>query len=32
MNTPAAVKIAEERQVFMETFLDTFLKEWNGER
>lgn len=31
MNTPAAVKIAEERESFMKHFLDTFFKEWNGE-
>lgn len=31
MNTPAAIKIAEEREVFMKHFLDTFFKEWNGE-
>lgn len=31
MNTPAAVKMAEERETFMKNFLDTFFKEWNGE-
>lgn len=31
MNTPAAIKIAEERESFMKHFLDTFFKEWNGE-
>lgn len=31
MNTPAAVKIAEEREVFVKYFLDRFFKEWNGE-
>lgn len=31
MNTPAAIKIAEEREAFMKNFLDTFLQEWNGE-
>lgn len=31
MNTPKAVKMAEERELFMKYFLDTFFKEWNGE-
>lgn len=31
MNTPAAIKIAEEREVFVKHFLDIFFKEWNGE-
>ena len=31
MNTQAAINIAEEREVFMKHFLDTFFKEWNGE-
>ena len=31
MNTPTAIKIAEEREEFMKNFLDTFFKEWNGE-
>ncbi|MGO1922977.1 MAG: HD domain-containing protein [Jeotgalicoccus sp.] len=31
MNTPTAVKMAEERELFMKHFLDTFFKEWNGE-
>lgn len=31
MNTPTAIKIAEEREEFMKNFLNTFLKEWNGE-
>lgn len=31
MNTPAAVKIAEEREAFMKHFLETFFKEWKGE-
>lgn len=31
MNTPTAIKMAEEREEFMKQFLDTFLKEWDGE-
>lgn len=31
MNTPSAIKIAEEREAFMKHFLDTFFKEWDGE-
>ena len=31
MNTLAAIKIAEEREVFVKHFLDIFFKEWNGE-
>ncbi len=31
MNTPTAVKMAEERELFMKHFLDTFFKEWNGD-
>lgn len=30
MNTPAAIKMAEEREAFMKNFLHTFMKEWNG--
>ena len=32
MNTEAGKKIAEERHVFMECYLDQFYGEWNGER
>lgn len=31
MNTESAIRIAEEREAFVKTFLDTFLREWNGE-
>lgn len=31
MNTPTAVEMAEERELFMKHFLDTFFKEWNGD-
>ncbi len=31
MNTPTARRIADERHVFMETFLDRFYHEWEGE-
>lgn len=30
MNTPTAIKMAEEREKFVKHFLDTFFKEWNG--
>jgi len=30
MNTPAAMKIAEERHSYMEKFLDRFFREWEG--
>jgi uncharacterized protein len=30
MNTPAAKKIAEQRHIYMEKFLDQFLREWDG--
>ncbi len=30
MNTPSAVKIAEERHRYMEQFLDRFFREWEG--
>ncbi|OQA94427.1 MAG: putative hydrolase [Bacteroidetes bacterium ADurb.Bin217] len=30
MNTPTAKHIAQERHVFMETFVEQFLHEWNG--
>ncbi|MBS7566022.1 HD domain-containing protein [Mucilaginibacter sp. Bleaf8] len=32
MNTPTARLLAEERHRFMETYLDQFYAEWNGER
>jgi uncharacterized protein len=32
MNTNAGKKIAQERHEFMETFLDQFYDEWNGEK
>lgn len=32
MNTPAGKKMAEQRHQFMESFLDQFYKEWEGER
>ena len=32
MNTAAGKALAEERDHFLHTFLDTFLSEWNGER
>ena len=32
MNTSTAKKIAEERHLFMETFLQQFYAEWNGEK
>lgn|SRR5690554_1727895 len=32
MNTETGRKIAEERHVFMETFLEQFYAEWNGEK
>jgi uncharacterized protein len=31
MNTETGKNIALERHLFMETFLDRFYKEWNGE-
>ena len=31
LNTSAALQIANERHAFMETFLDRFFGEWNGE-
>ncbi|MCE4566133.1 HD domain-containing protein [Maribellus sp. CM-23] len=31
LNTSAALQIANERHIFMETFLDRFFGEWNGE-
>ena len=31
MNTSTGRKIAEERHLFMENFLDQFYKEWEGE-
>ena len=31
MNTPTAKIMAEPRHQFLETFLDEFMKEWNGE-
>jgi len=31
MNTEAGRKMAEERHLFMEQFLDRFFREWNGE-
>lgn len=32
MNTPTAKKIAEGRQEYMKTFVDTFMAEWDGLR
>ena len=32
MNTATGKKIAEERHIYMETFLDQFYMEWNGEK
>ncbi|WP_158828799.1 HD domain-containing protein [Mucilaginibacter lacusdianchii] len=32
MNTPTARQLAEERHQFMETYLNQFYAEWNGER
>lgn len=32
MNTETAKKIAQERHIFMENFLDEFYKEWEGEK
>ena len=32
MNTPSARAMARRRHLFMETFLEEFLAEWNGER
>ena len=32
MNTETAKKIAERRHAFMQTYLDEFLAEWNGEK
>src|SRR5690606_24730455 len=32
MNTDSAKKIAEQRHAFMETFLQQFYAEWEGER
>jgi uncharacterized protein len=32
MNTTTGKKIAEERHIYMETFLDQFYGEWNGEK
>lgn len=32
MNTPAGIKIAQERHEFMETFLSQFYAEWNGQK
>jgi len=31
LNTSTAIEIAKNRHIFMETFLETFLSEWNGE-
>ena len=31
MNTQSAKSIAEQRHIFMETYLDRFYKEWNGD-
>lgn len=31
MNTPTAIKIAEEREAFMKDFVDKFMREWEGE-
>ena len=31
MNTPTAIKIAEEREAFMKDFVDKFMREWDGE-
>lgn len=31
MNTPTAKRLAQERHVYMEQFLATFMKEWQGE-
>lgn len=31
MNTPTAIKIAEEREAFMNDFVDKFMREWEGE-
>jgi uncharacterized protein len=32
MNTPTARKLAEQRHQFIETYLDQFYAEWNGQR
>jgi uncharacterized protein len=32
MNTPWGKKIAQERHVFMEKFLEQFYQEWNGKK
>jgi uncharacterized protein len=32
MNTSSGKKIAQERHVFMENFLEQFYQEWNGEK
>ncbi len=32
MNTETAKKIATERHIFMEQYLDRFFQEWNGEK
>lgn len=32
MNTPTAIKIAEEREAFMKQFLEAFFNEWEGKR
>jgi uncharacterized protein len=32
MNTETGKKIAQERHIFMETFLEQFYSEWNGEK
>ena len=32
MNTSSGKKIAQERHVFMEKFLEQFYQEWNGEK
>ncbi|GAB3293450.1 HD domain-containing protein [Hymenobacter tenuis] len=31
LNTPAALRVAEERHAFMELFLTQFLREWDGQ-
>ena len=32
MNTSTARQIAEQREAFMQSFVDEFLSEWNGNR